>query len=86
MIEDTVHRVLASNRKFIGNPDSNKAHIPAISENRTQSAFWHAACGWPYGRRNHIGLAKLKEPWTMCEKCVQAKAYYDQIDHEGDDL
>ena len=86
MIETTVHRVMADQRKYIGNPESNKAHLPAIAENSVQSTFWHAACGWPYGRRNHVGLAKVQSPWTLCKKCVEAKAFYNQIDNEGDDL
>ena len=88
LIEESVHSAVANMRKFIGNPDStaNIAHLPAISEQCAQSTFWHAACGWPYGRRNHIGLARLIEPWTLCKKCVAAKAYYNQLDGEEEDV
>ena len=84
LIEATIHKVLASQRKFIGNPQTNKAHIPAISEQSVQSAFWHAACRWPYGRRNHVGLSKIEGSWTICENCVKAKAYYNQLDCDED--
>ena len=84
LIETTIHKVMESQRKFIGNPQTNKAHIPALGEQSVQSAFWHAACGWPYGRRNHVGLSKIEGSWTLCKKCVEAKAYYNQLDCEDD--
>jgi len=84
MIEKTVHDILAAKRKYIGNPETNAAHLPAISEDRVQPVYWHAACGWPYGRRNHIGLTKLAEPWHLCKTCQKAKAYYNQIDGEDE--
>ena len=84
LIETTVHDMLAAQRKFIGNPETHSAHLPAISEDKVQSAYWHAACGWPYGRRNHIGLSKVDKPWNMCKRCQKAKAYYNQIDGEDE--
>ena len=84
LIETTVHNILATQRKFIGNPETHAAHLPAISEDKVQSAYWHAACGWPYGRRNHIGLAKVTSQWHLCKKCIKAKAYYNQIDGEDE--
>ena len=84
LIETTVHNILATQRKYIGNPETYAAHLPAISEDRVQSAYWHAACGWPYGRRNHIGLAKVTSQWHLCKKCIKAKAYYNQIDGEDE--
>ena len=84
LIEKTVHDIMSASRRYIGNPDTNAAHLPAIAEDRVQSVYWHAACGWPYGRRNHIGLNKLSEPWHLCKKCQKAKAYYNQIDGEDE--
>lgn len=84
MIEKTVHNVLAAKRKYVGNPDTHAAHLPAISEENVQSVYWHAACGWPYGRRNHVGLAKVDKPWQLCKNCQKAKAYYNQIDGEDE--
>jgi len=86
LVEKTVHVAITNQRRYIGNPISDKAHLPAINEKCTQSTFWHAACGWPYGRRNHVGVERIIAPWTLCKKCVEAKAYYNQIDNEEEDI
>ena len=86
LVEKTDHVAITNQRRYIGNPDSNKAHLPAINEKSTQSTFWHAACGWPYGRRNYVGVERIIAPWKLCKKCVEAKAHYNQIDNEEDDL
>ena len=79
-IENMVKTAIAEQRKYIGNPDSKKIHLAAIPENMVQSVHWHAACGWPYGQRNHMGMPRIPPDWTRCDRCYKSKAMYNQID------
>ena len=86
-IEKIVDRKFKEGRKWIGNPESHKAHLPAIDETVVQSIYWHTKCGkWYYGRgQNHVGMADVKLPYTECKSCVRAAAMFYNIDGEDDE-
>lgn len=86
LIENMINMKIEGRRRFIGNPDTGKAHMPGISENSVQSIFWHTRCGWPYGRGlNHVGLEQITDDWTQCKKCIKAAALIQNIDNDLND-
>ena len=85
LIDKMVKTAIAEQRKYIGNPETKKVHLPAMPENMVQSVYWHTSCWWPYGLRNHVGMSEIPHGWTACTKCYKAKAMYNQIDGEEDE-
>ena len=84
-IQKLVQDSMDAERKYIGNLDTQCAHIPGINERLVDSANWVTACGKHYSKLRHRGLSKIVHPWSLCKKCIRGRAFANGIDFSDSD-